>query len=58
MLTTFFVMYGHGYTLREKIFFAVAWTPKVRVVAGPCRRPSEVPSEVRTPLRLVQCAAV
>ena len=30
MPASFLVMYGAGYTWKEKLFFAFAWTPKVR----------------------------
>jgi len=40
MPVTFAVMSG-GFTLREKLFFAIAWSPKARPRARlpPCQRP-------------------
>lgn len=34
MLTTFLVMSGFGYSAKEKLFYAVAWTPKATVQAA------------------------
>jgi hypothetical protein len=34
MLFTFFGMAGFGYTVKEKLFYAVAWTPKATVQAA------------------------
>jgi hypothetical protein len=33
-MVTFAVMQGFGYTWREKLFYAVAWTPKATVQAA------------------------
>jgi hypothetical protein len=30
MPCTFLVMYGGGFSVREKLFFALAWLPKAR----------------------------
>lgn len=34
MIVTFFAMSRGGYTTKEKIFFALAWTPKATVQAA------------------------
>lgn len=34
MICTFFVMSGFGYTIREKVFYSIAWTPKATVQAA------------------------
>ena len=34
MISTYFVMSGFGYTWRERLFYAVAWTPKATVQAA------------------------
>jgi hypothetical protein len=34
IIVTFFAMYDRGYTWRERLFFAVAWTPKATVQAS------------------------
>jgi Kef-type K+ transport system membrane component KefB len=33
-IVTFLVMQGFGYTWRERLFYAVAWTPKATVQAA------------------------
>ena len=30
MPITFLVMYGSGFSIKEKLFFALSWSPKVR----------------------------